>query len=72
VVQVLPSYTPIKPELAQKIVLTTYLSGVNRNAIQRVVDTMKDVGVLKANVNLDDLIAKAAPACAVKDCGATP
>jgi NitT/TauT family transport system substrate-binding protein len=43
VVQVLPSYTPIKPELAQKIVLTTYLSGVNRNAIQRVVDTMKDV-----------------------------
>lgn len=69
--QVLPSYTPLKPELAQKIVLTTYLSGVNRSAIQRVVDAMKEVGVLKSDVNLDQLIAPAAPDCAVKDCGAS-
>jgi NitT/TauT family transport system substrate-binding protein len=70
--QVLPIYTPLKPELARKLILPTYLSGLNRSAIERAVDAMKEVGVLKSAINVDEVVSPMAGACAVKDCGARP
>ena len=44
--QVLPTYAPIKPELANKIVLPEYPGTTDRSAVNRVVDLLKRVKFL--------------------------
>lgn len=57
VVETIPQFTTIKPDLARNVALSVYSSPINATRLQRVLDNMREYGLLQGQLKIEQVIA---------------
>ena len=56
--EVLPSYTGIEPELAERIILPSFPEKINAESTQVLADLAEEGGFLEGDLNVSDLLGE--------------